>query len=116
MGQLEKNLQSLKLNSKDKACRFPPAIFQIAHSIFIASGAAFKELNSLLPIFPGIRTLQSHNKKTRVRDGKKSVPYQQRKTTKKGRGRLKEKGYLQVDGMKLKHGVVFNSMTGKLLD
>ena len=50
-----------------------------------------------------------------MRDGKKSVPYQQRKTTKKGRGRLKEKGYLQVDEMKLKHGVVFNSMTGEVI-
>jgi len=42
---------SLKLNSKNKACRFPPAIFQIAHAIFSASGAVSKELNSMLPIF-----------------------------------------------------------------
>ena len=50
-----------------------------------------------------------------MRDGKKPVLYQQQKTTRKGRGRLKEKGYLQVDEMKLKHGVVFNSMTGEII-
>ena len=65
---------SLKLNDKTTACRFPPVIFQIAHS-----GSAYKELNSLMPIFPGLRTLQGFKQKTRVRDGRNPVPYYQQR-------------------------------------
>ena len=59
--------------------------------------------------------MQSNHKKTRVRDGRNPVPYQQRKATKKSKGALIEKGYLQVEKMKLKYGVVFNSQTGEVI-
>jgi len=43
------------------------------------------------------------------------VPYQQHRATKKARGKLIEKGYLQVDEMKVKHGIVFNPITGEAI-
>ena len=82
---------SLKLNDKAHNCRFNPHLFQIAQSVASSSSTAFREANNLLPIFPGKRTLRRNRQKTRGRDGKNPAPYQQRKATKKARGKSKEK-------------------------
>ena len=82
---------SLKLNDKAHNCRFNPHLFQIAQSVASSSSLVFRKANNLLPIFPGKRTLRRNRQKTRVRDGKNLAPYQQRKATKKARGKLKEK-------------------------
>ena len=59
--------------------------------------------------------MQKNKSKTRVRDGKNPIPYQQRKATKKARQKIREKGYLQVDEMKLKHSVVFHAKTNEVI-
>ena len=43
-------------------------------------------------------------------------PYQQRRTRRNTRKIFKKKGYLQVDKMKLRHGVVWDTITGKVVD
>ena len=57
--------------------------------------------------------MQRHKTAVTVKDGRNAKPYLQRLATKKARGRKKEKGLLQVDEMKLKHGVYWNTQTGE---
>ena len=108
-------ITSLKLNDKDKQCRYSTTIKHIAQSVASSSGSAFKELSILLLIFPGIKKLQRRNSKGIVKYGKSPVPYQQHKATKMATNKIREKGYLQVDEMELKHGVVFNSINGEAI-
>ena len=105
---------SLKLNGKSKQCRYSPVIFQVAQAVWSTSTSAFKEMVTLMPnAWPGVRQMQRHKTAVTVKDGRNAKPYLQRLATKKARGRKKEKGLLQVDEMKLKHGVYWNTQTGE---
>ena len=50
-----------------------------------------------------------------MRDGNSSKSYAQHKASRNARKMFKEKGYLQVDEMKLKHGIFWNSKTGEAI-
>ena len=57
--------------------------------------------------------MQHNNQTYHVRGGKNAKPNQHWQASKRARGKSKEKGYPQVDEMKLKHGFYWNTQTGE---
>jgi hypothetical protein len=105
--------QAKKLNGKDKQCRFSPKTIQLSFALWSRSGAAYRELKSFSPeILPSVRLLQNIKQQNKVRDGRDIKVYQLRAAS-RGTHRKPEYGFLMVDEMKLKHGVLWNSQTGE---
>ena len=79
------------------------------------SSGGYREMKSLTPqCLPSDRQLRMIKQRNKVKDGEDIKVYQMRAAA-KGIDLRSEYGYLMTDEIKLKHGVLWNSMTGEAL-
>lgn len=104
---------AMTLAGKSRQCRYSPLTMQLAYAMHSRSASAYCEFNSLSPLFmPGARRLRGMKQVNKVTDSRDVKVYQLRASA-RGASRKSENGYLMCDEMKLKHSVLWNSMTGK---
>jgi hypothetical protein len=103
---------SRNLYGKKKQQRYSPLSMQVAYAMWSRSSAAYREMRELSQqMMPCERRLRDAKQQNKVRDGEDVKAYQLRAAA---RGiESSEYGYLMCDEMKLKHGVLWNSMTGE---
>jgi len=102
-----------KLTGKDKQYRYSPVVMQMAYAMWSRSSGGYREMKAITPqCLPSDRQLRKIKQRNKVKDGEDIKVYQMRAAA-KGTDFRAEYGYLMTDEMKLKHGVLWNTMTGE---
>ena len=100
------------LSDKSKQCRFSPKTAQFAYGLWAESPSQYRASKAILPlIIPGERQLKRIKARNKCEDGEDIKTYQMLGSTKKPEEILH--AILYCSEMKLKNGVLWNSMTGK---
>ena len=85
----------------------------MAYAMWSRSSGGYREMKAITPqCLPSDRQLRKIKQRNKVKDGEDIKVYQMRAAA-KGLDLRSEYGYLMTDEMKLKHGVLWNSMTGE---
>ena len=91
-------------------------MYQIAYAEFARSEASYREKKHMSPLSsPSVRQLRRLRSVSKVKDGRNSKVYELRRAAKMASGSLYDGGFLMCDEMKLKEGMVWNSITGKVV-